>query len=373
MVAEAAVHHKGICAGYSGPMSANCRLAATAVIGALVSLSTAAAQGAAIEARATPGIVLGAKLGGNTGTPLNDFGLSYSAELELGYLLPLPAPIYHALEVFAGAGYSAPSLSDQSTARDARLPGDGIAHFSIQQRVLTWNVGVLLRVPFETRWLAPYIAAGYRGFFIDSQLDGSAAGRSFGENHEYGYEHGCFGALGIDVFLGPGAVLAELQLAYAPRDSLVLRDTNLGGLQLFVGYRFMIGGPAPHAQPRSSGRKSEPAANLSTPNAVAVAPASVAVSPAAPEAADGGAPSEVPSGQIRGNVRAFSGAPLRATITVQPGGMQASTAADGTFSLDVTPGKYSVQLRAPGYKSQERDVIVDEDGITVLNVELGKR
>jgi Carboxypeptidase regulatory-like domain len=371
------MHHKRVGSGYSGHMIANCRLAATAVIGALLSLSTAAAQGAAIEARATPGIVLGAKLGGNTGTPLNDFGLSYTAELELGYLLPLPAPIYHALEVFAGAGYSAPSLSDQSTQRDARLPGDGIAHFSIQQRVLTWNVGALLRVPFETRWVAPYVAAGYRGFFLDSQVDGSAAGRSFGENHEYGYEHGCFGALGIDVFLGPGAILAELQLAYAPRDTLVLRDTNLGGLQLFVGYRFIIGGPARHAQPQSSARgaagKSKPALNPSSPNAVAVAPAGVVVSSAAAEAAHGDTPSEVPSGQIRGNVRAFSGAPLRATITVQPGGMQASTAADGTFSLDVTPGKYTVQLRAPGYKSQDRDVIVDEDGITVLNVELGKR
>jgi hypothetical protein len=358
-------------------MTAKRRLAALAAIGALLSSATAEAQTAAIEAHATPGIVLGAKLGGNTGAPLNDFDLSYSLELELGYLLPLPGPIGHAFEVFAGAGYTAPSLSGQTAVSDARLPGDGIAHFSIQQRVLLANVGVLFRAPLETQWVAPYVAVGYRGFFIDSGLQGSAAGRPFGENHEQGYDHGLFGSIGLDVFLGPGAMLAELQLAYAPHDTLVLRDTNLGGLQFFLGYRVMIGGPAAHKQ-----------AGASTGNAFATAPAAHSAAEASPGSAQqpepnpagapasdavGDTPAQPTLGQIRGNVRAFSGAPLRATISVEPGGMHTSTAADGKFSLDVAPGKYTVQLRAAGYKSQDREVVVDEDGITVLNVELGKR
>ena len=349
-------------------MTAIRRLAATAVLGALLSSTTTSAQTAAIEAHAIPGIVLGAKLGGNTGAPLNDFELSYSVELEVGYLLPLPAPIGHAFEVFAGAGYSAPSL-DGRTGADARLPGDGIAHFSVEQRVLTGNVGVLFRAPFETPWLAPYIALGYRGFFIDSGLSGSVAGRAFGENHEQGYEHGMFGSLGIDVFLGPGAVLAELQLAYAPHDALALRDTNLGGLQFYLGYRFMIGRPAAHAQPRAS---THTAVGTSAAVVVPVSAAEPDVQPTESAASDA-AVAEPARGQIRGNVRAFSGAPLRATISVEPGGMRTSTAADGKFSLEVAPGKYTVQLRASGYKSQDREVVVDEEGITVLNVELGKR
>jgi hypothetical protein len=232
-------------------------------------------------------------------------------------------------------------------------------------------VGVLFRAPFETRWMAPYIALGYRGFFIDTGLSGSVAGRPFGENHEQGYAHGMFGSLGVDVFLGPGAVLGELQLAYAPHDALALRDTSLGGLQFYLGYRFMIGRPA--AQARAS---THTAVGTS---AAAVAPASAPepdVQPAeapASDAADGGAVAQPTLGQIRGNVRAFSGAPLRATITVEPGGLRTSTAADGKFSLEVAPGKYTVQLRASGYKPQDREVVVDEEGITVLNVELGKR
>jgi hypothetical protein len=328
----------------------------------------------AIESHAEPGVIIGAKLGAGLGA-FNDAGVSYAAELELGYLLPLPDPVRHALQLFAASGYTAPRLEGH-TASDARLPGDGVAHYTIDQRVLSVTVGLLGRLPLHSELVAPYLALGYRGLFIASQVQGDVAGHAFGTNTEHGYEHGLYAALGVDVFLGPGALLAELQCTYAGRDTFVQRDTNVGSLQLLVGYRLMFGSRARSAN--SAGEDSaagtlasapKPTAQVATVAAVAASEESAAATTGAGDAQD----AKPLLGQIRGNIRSFKGTPLRATVVISPGEFQPSTTAEGKFSLEVAAGHYTVRLSAPGYKSQTRDVVVDEDGITVLNVELGER
>jgi hypothetical protein len=78
----------------------------------------------------------------------------------------------------------------------------------------------------------------------------------------------------------------------------------------------------------------------------------------------------LPEGQIRGTVRGFGGAPLSATIRVEPLGLVLSAARDGTFSIDVAPGQYEVLVTAPGYEPQQRVADVERDGVTVLPVDL---
>jgi hypothetical protein len=339
--------------------------------------SVAAAQ--AIEAHADPGLLVGAKLG--AGASFNGFGFGYVAELELGYLLPLPDPVRHALQLFAAAAYTAPHLSDRAGTSDPRLPGDGIAHFSIDQSVLAVTVGVLGRLPLPSKVVSPYLALGYRGYVISSQVRGDVAGQSFGTNTEHGYQHGFYAAVGADVFVGPGAVLAELQLAYAQPNALTLRDANVGALQLLVGYRLMFGGPTAAARAAEAGSVQGAGSTRAAPASAAVKPADAQL-PAAEPAPVAATPDEPPSnaesveapntGQIRGNVRSFKGAPLKATVVVQPEGLRTSTSAEGTFSLDVAAGRHTVRLRAQGYQSQSREVVVDEGGITVLNVELSE-
>ena len=76
---------------------------------------------------------------------------------------------------------------------------------------------------------------------------------------------------------------------------------------------------------------------------------------------------------MRGHVRAFSGEPLRATIRLKPRDLKASTDEQGYFELDIPPGQYTVRLRSFGYVSQSRSIVVEPNGVTVLNVELGKK
>ena len=75
-----------------------------------------------------------------------------------------------------------------------------------------------------------------------------------------------------------------------------------------------------------------------------------------------------PSGALRGLVRDFSGAPLSARISV--GEMQTQTDEEGRFELELSPGSHEVTLEADGFQPQTRTVRVDDNGVTVLNVEL---
>ena len=74
--------------------------------------------------------------------------------------------------------------------------------------------------------------------------------------------------------------------------------------------------------------------------------------------------------QLRGTVRSFSGKGVRAQITVKPLGEKLRTDAEGYFQLDVPPGVYTVKIQAKGYKAQKRKVTVEENGVSIINVDL---
>jgi hypothetical protein len=74
--------------------------------------------------------------------------------------------------------------------------------------------------------------------------------------------------------------------------------------------------------------------------------------------------------QLRGLVRSFSGRPLPARVSVLPAGASVSADKDGRFVLELEPGVYQVEIACDGYLTQRRKVTVQDNGVTVLNVEL---
>jgi hypothetical protein len=336
----------------------------------------AEAPAGAIEQHAEPGLVLGAKLGLGSGKPINDFALRYGAELELGYLLPLPAPAHHALEVFVGAGFEAASASGATAEGNARLPDAAPATYKIRERALPWSAGLRWRVPLVSQRWAPYLAAGYRGVASWDTVHTLVSGKTTGDHVERNVAHGFFAGAGVELFVGPGALFGEAQLALVPRDGQVLRDAAVSGIAAYLGYRLMFGAPEPTPAPLPAAQP-DPAPPAPPPSPPEPVPPPSAETPPAPDAADATssaqeaatATTELTS-QIRGMVRAFDGQPLRASVRVQPGDLSAETDADGRFSLNVPPGKYTVTLQADGYSARTQSCVVDEAGITVLNVEL---
>ena len=79
-----------------------------------------------------------------------------------------------------------------------------------------------------------------------------------------------------------------------------------------------------------------------------------------------------PEGQLRGLVRSYDGKPLAATITVDPSGQTFTASAEGEFELGLAPGEYQIRISIHGYGAQSRTVQIEDDGVTLLNVDLKK-
>jgi hypothetical protein len=187
------------------------------------------------------GLVTGLKLGAGFGQPFSEFGTSPVAELELGYLLP---PLKRSFEIFLSGQYAQPVTKadgiedDHGSAGTSRLPGPMSYEIKTQQAVLT--LGALYRVPLDIPMFRPYAGIGGRMYLLKTTIDANAAGMDFGQNTETGQQFGFYGALGGELYLGPGALLLEVQFGQTTIDGFVLREANAGALNTAIGYRLFI-------------------------------------------------------------------------------------------------------------------------------------
>jgi hypothetical protein len=76
------------------------------------------------------------------------------------------------------------------------------------------------------------------------------------------------------------------------------------------------------------------------------------------------------SAQLRGLVRSFTGAPLVAVIRVPAAGRLVTADKGGRFMLELRAGEYEVEIECAGYLTQRRKISVQDNGVTLLNVEL---
>jgi hypothetical protein len=78
----------------------------------------------------------------------------------------------------------------------------------------------------------------------------------------------------------------------------------------------------------------------------------------------------LPEGQLQGTVRAMDGTPLQAFVLISGERTPHQTAEDGTFELSVAPGRYELRIGLRGYVEVRRAVVVEENGVVMLNVDL---
>jgi hypothetical protein len=78
----------------------------------------------------------------------------------------------------------------------------------------------------------------------------------------------------------------------------------------------------------------------------------------------------LPAGQVRGAVLDLSGKPIPASITITPGDHEVAVKEDGSFELELAPGRYTVRFNHPDYKNQMRVVVVEDRGVVILNIAL---
>ena len=197
-------------------------------------LGASAALTARAQAQTGTGVTLGIKVGGGFSQPFGDLGSSFLTELEAGYALPYAK---RALAVFLAGAYTQPGAGGKNI-KDDRLPGP--ASYELTQQQLQLTLGLTYRLQLSSKLIRPYASLGPRLFLMRTQTSGSAGGKVFGDNEETATRVGVFGALGAELYLGPGAALIELSLTWARIDGYVLRDTSAGALGIGIGYRLFL-------------------------------------------------------------------------------------------------------------------------------------
>lgn len=188
------------------------------------------------------GLSVAPKVGGGLGSIfLEGAGATLAGELELGYSLPFDLPRGRDLQLFTSVGYAGPSSTATVDANDPRLPGGGDFSYALTLHQLVVTPGVLYRIPVNVvDWWRPYASLGLRAAWSWTVIDGEAGGQAFGTYTERAFDLGGYGALGSDFYVGPGAVLVELQTTVSGANRFVLRDTANLGVQLAVGYRMFL-------------------------------------------------------------------------------------------------------------------------------------
>jgi hypothetical protein len=84
-------------------------------------------------------------------------------------------------------------------------------------------------------------------------------------------------------------------------------------------------------------------------------------------------PPLVKPGTFRFVIRSFStGKGVQADVEINPGGQKVVAAADGSTSLDIPPGTYTLKITSAGLKDQTREYVVTENNVVIVNVDLRK-
>ena len=188
------------------------------------------------EASAKPKPQSGVLLGGKVGGLLPFGGLSPNVRvgIEAGYVFPFAnASFGLALDV----DFAAPKSSG-TKAGDPRVPGSTYAWHLTEQELAFMPVLMYRLTSLGT--VTPYAGIGPRIYLLRSTVRGSAGGSAIEETTEQSTKVGFGLPLGAELRLGPGAAIGELLLEYGSLDHTATGTTNTGGLNLFLGYRFLL-------------------------------------------------------------------------------------------------------------------------------------
>lgn len=182
----------------------------------------------------TIGLEISFKAGGHFPQLMNPLGTSFDGILKLGY-----SPLENKqIQFFTELGYSQPSFTFTDT--DPRLGEEGGDFTStLTLRDLNTSLGAAyFFVPLES-FLVPYAGAGLKAHFLRFEVE-AAGGSEFGRHEETATRFGGMVFGGAGLHLGPGLLLGELRVGYAPVEEVVSGVSNIGHLSVMLGYGLLL-------------------------------------------------------------------------------------------------------------------------------------
>jgi hypothetical protein len=181
-------------------------------------------------------IVVGARLGAIHPGVSSELGSHVLATLEGGYVLPW---LDGRLQVFGSLSYAQPERSE--TREDPRLVDAGGRYtFTTIQREFIIDAGLLARLFPLNQTFNAYASFAPRLFLLETETYGEAGGEKFGTNYEQSTKFGFNFALGAEMILGPGRILAQVGFSYSQLQHEFTGDVPNGALTTSVGYRLLF-------------------------------------------------------------------------------------------------------------------------------------
>jgi hypothetical protein len=80
----------------------------------------------------------------------------------------------------------------------------------------------------------------------------------------------------------------------------------------------------------------------------------------------------VPAGQVRGRVLDLAGTPVLARVSITPGEHAVQVSEDGSFAVELAPGRYTVKLEHTSFATQQRVIVLRDRGVVILNIALSR-
>jgi hypothetical protein len=133
---------------------------------------------------------------------------------------------------------SMPTTSN--TIMDPRVPGGSYTYYQTTQQ-FQLGLTVVAKVPLGR--LVPYVGIGPRLFIVRTPSNGTAAdanATAIPQSSELSEEAGVGVPLGLDILVGPGRILLEAQLLYAPSSQTSTGPGSFGSISVAAGYRFVL-------------------------------------------------------------------------------------------------------------------------------------
>lgn len=182
------------------------------------------------EARASDSgaLLLAGKVGGIV--PLNGLDPFVTGGIEAGWIF---AGTEQRIAALLDVSYTAPNASGSGA--DPRIAGETFGWEIVQKELI-------LQPTFLYRYtalgpLVPFAGIGPRIYFLETVGEGRANGVKISRTIEQSTRFGAGLPFGAEYGLGPGGLMAELLVEWAPLNHRVTGDVSLLAASLFAGYR----------------------------------------------------------------------------------------------------------------------------------------
>ncbi len=187
------------------------------------------------RARAEPAPLGVTHVGLHTGVVLpqlgSELGTAPGVELEGGYRA-LPR-----LTLSLSVSYAQPTVAHAGD--DPRLAAGSFDSETVQRELTVGAVAAWWFLPPSAR-LSGFAGVGYRQFFLASVTDGSSGGMPFLEHRETSSQAGAAIVAGGQYRVGPGGVVAAIEVGGSLLPHLVTGDVTTTALRLTLGYRLYL-------------------------------------------------------------------------------------------------------------------------------------